>query len=333
MTLKRRTSSFVLSIFAFPFLFISCGKGGGSSSTGDTPNAQNKNETYADIYNANGQHLSTSRIPSQFSAGVDLPICQTGETYALDQCWQKLTINADEGYITVENSNGEKEQLFQFEGKINSKFQNFYNLKIASSYYNGSCDSSTSMYNQCYDIYANQGSASQYFQIPYQPDSGVTVPRVSFRSIAGEWSTSSLPEVTPWATSNELTFDDNTNNIISFGMKTIFAYGLIENSSNLISSYKIAHYWDLNGVLIINSKSYHFPLKFSDLERDMKLEKIGTQTGYMDSKRIKIGNSYIIFYPENNLKYSYLDFMNNAQSFNDKIKGIVFTPSWDTQNF
>lgn len=334
MALNRYTLSIAASIFAFSSLFISCGSGGGSSSSGNNPDPQNNSDTYADIYNPSGQHLSTDRIPSQFVEGADLPVCQTGETFALDECWQKLIINADKGYISVENTTGEVQKIYTVNGEINSKLQNFYNLKIASSYYNNTCDTSTSMYNECYDTYANKGSPSQYFQIPYLADAGVTVPRVSFRSISGEWSTSSLPEVTPWATSNEITLNTNSNKTISFGVKTTFAYGLLATNSNLINTYKIAHYWDLNGVLIINSKSYNLPLKFSELEKDMQLENIGTPTGYMDSKRIKIGNSYIIFYPESNSKYGYSEFMKDSPStITDKIKGIVFSPSWDTQNF
>jgi hypothetical protein len=318
--------TFILS----SFLVVSCGFGGGNK--GSSPSS-NLNPSTADIYDPAGQHLKTNRLPSQLKQGTDLPICQTGETYALDQCWQKLIINADDASISVEKTDGTSQRLFKFNGKINQSLEKFYTLKIASSHYNETCDPNTSMYGQCYDIYANPGSARQYFQIPYQAGSGITVPRVSFRSISGEWSTSSLPENTPWVTSNEITLDKSSTSTTSFGVKTTFAYGLVADTSNQNNLYKVAHYWDLKGKLIVNSKSYSFPLQFSDLEKDMALENIGTPTGYMDSKKIQIGDICLIFYPEKNTKYSYLDFIKSENKNTDKIKGIVITASWDNQNF
>ena len=322
-----------LALMTSSLIFTSCGGGGGGQSP-DPSHSDNPgdSETYADIYSANGVHLKTNRLPSQLKANSDLPICQTGETYALDKCWQSITINADSKTITVENTDGKSEQLFEFNKQINSNFKSLYQMKISSSFETNLCDKQMSMYGQCYETFANPGSFEQYFQIPYQADAGVSTPRVSFRSIAGEWTASSLPEVTPWVTSNEITLDKETSNAISFGVKTTFAYGLIENTSSYLNPYKIAHYWDLNGSLIINAKQYHFPLTFSDLEKDMTLEDVGSQTGYMDSKRIKVGDIYVIFYPEKNTKYSYLDYITGSNKNTDKIKGIVITPAWD-ENF
>ncbi len=227
--------------------------------------------------------------------------------------------------------------IFKMNTALEDSFKSYYNFKITSSYeYWTKCDPNTSLYGKCYSTYANTGSDAQYFKIPYSQNAGTAWPRVSLRSIAGEWSTATLPEVTPWATSNEIALEENSNQLISFGIKTIFAYGLIKNSkynpSQLQNSspYQLKHYWDLNGYIIINSKKYNLPLHFSDIENDIKLENIGGISGYMDAKRANVGNYYIIFYPESNAKYSYLDYINSTYIDNGKIKGIVFTPKWDS---
>lgn len=327
-------NSFLLSSC---FLIYSCSKG---TSSNNNPNDGNlSTEQYTDIYNPEtGIHLSTNRLPSQFISGSDLQICSTGQAYILDQCWDQIIINADQGSISGLKFNSQITKTFlKMNENLDDSLKSFYNFKITSSYeYRTKCDTSTSLYGRCYNTYANPGSDRQYFRIPYISNAGTSWPRVSLRSITGEWTTSSVTEVTPWATSNEITIDEKSNQVISYGIKTLFAYGVIKNlkynplQTQNSNPYQIKHYWDINGYLIINSKKYSLPLHFSDLENDIKLENIGGSSGYMDAKRALIGDYYVIFYPESNTKYSYLEYFNSNYLDTGKIKGIVFTPKWDS---
>lgn len=310
-------------------LVCSCGSGGGSgggNKGADSDDSHDKAQVYADIFDSSGAHLPLAKVPSQFGANKSIDICKEHEVLALDTCWQSMTIDADHGKVLLTNSNGDTVTLFESGHSIRHELESNYSMRISKSFLEQECYPDSSQYGQCYETFANPGSDSQFFKIPYRTDAGISNPRVSFRSISGEWSASNLPEVTPWVSSNEITYQSGTKNIISFGLKTTFAYGLTE-TNDMFHPFKIAHYWDLNGKIIVNGKSYPFPLTFSDLQKDLTLEDMGSQTGYMDSKRVKVGDYYLILYPENNSKYSYLDYMDTKLS--NKIKGVVITPSWD----
>ena len=220
---------FLLKCF-FPLLSLgilvtSCGGSPGGGGSG-TPSNDNSDNNYSTIHYASGGSVSKSQWLSMYNDHKLLNVCNNGQSYYDDKCWDNLNIDVDNLNLSVSNSDGTSENIIS-NNTINPILYNATTSKFLNSTQNEDdlCLRATS---------------------EFVPDNSRTSRDNAIGTEGSCWYLTSYDM--PWPIRPMYSAITNTSTLSYMEIQTFMRYGDHDISSNY------THNWWLNGTLKINGK-------------------------------------------------------------------------------
>ena len=91
------TSTVTLSGIVLSIFVSSCSQGGGGAN-GDSSSQDTSRTNYSSIHYSNGNTISKNQWPSMIDDHKLTNVCNQGQSYFNDKCWDNLNIDIDNAY-------------------------------------------------------------------------------------------------------------------------------------------------------------------------------------------------------------------------------------------
>lgn len=249
-------------------LILSCGGGGSGGNNPDPgrpPNggqpggSDQKGKVYLDVFAFHdGTHAPVGKWPSQIHQGELVSACPSGKIFYADQCWDYVTIDVNKQDVSFFSDGGVSTQIAigsPVPAELGELFfsPNTHNDKpLYKLYFQQKPNTGYLRAGECLGSYRGE----EYEITTSDIWGGMTYLEFGWRA--------NPTFATPWATSRCFTTSAKMNNaapenLLSFGIKTTFMFGAIEDKSHP-SGITLAHNWPYKGTIRIGNNNLELPV-------------------------------------------------------------------------
>lgn len=289
-------SGIVLSIFA-----SSCSQGGAGGANGGGGSSQDTSgKNYSSIHYSNGNSISKNLWLSMIDDHKLTNVCNQGQSYFNDKCWDNLNIDIDNANVNVSNSDGTSQNILS-----NYQVSNLLYSATQSKF------SGTSYDKNCLRVTTE-----------FVPDTMRATRDTNLGTSDSCWYTTTYNM--PWPFSPIYQTLPGNNALYYIDFQTFVRYGDIESTSYINTWYgnikndTYTHNWWLNGTLNVYGKQFNLS--------STNIKEIENATGKsINTKNLTVEkNGYVLSITfDFNYNTPYLSITNSYEQIDQSKKSLM----------